>query len=335
MKGLTIILALFTSACASDEGSPVSKIFQMLGDLEGKIIAEGTEAQKAYDEFTEWCEDRSKNVGFEIKTGKAEIEDLSAAIEKASSQISALGTKIEELSGSIAKDEADLAAATKIRSQEAADFAAEEKESKDVISTLERAIAVLDRELSKNSAAMVQFKSSGSITKALEAMVSASMLSSSDSSRLTALLQSKQDESEDSSDSELGAPDAAAYKGHSDGIIGTLEDLLEKAEAQLEAARKTEQSNVQNYAMLKQSLEDEIAYATKDMADAKKNLGASQEGKATAEGDLSVTQADLDEDEAALKTLHQDCMNGAEEFQLETKSRAEELGALAQAKKDP
>merc|ERR1719271_1148838 len=119
------------SACpvhASGEGSPVSKIFEMLADLQAKVIKEGEEAQKKYDEFAEWCEDRSKNVGFEIKTGKAEVEDLGAAIEKEASKQTALSTKIEELSGSIAKDEADLSAATKIRAEEAADFAAEEKE---------------------------------------------------------------------------------------------------------------------------------------------------------------------------------------------------------------
>merc|ERR1719172_588054 len=119
------------------EGSPVSKVFSMIGDLQAKIIKEGEEAQKTYDEFTEWCEDRSKNVGFEIKTGTAEVEDLSAAIEKETSKISAFGTQIEELSGSIAKDEADLKAATAIREEEAAAFAAEEKETKEIIGTLE------------------------------------------------------------------------------------------------------------------------------------------------------------------------------------------------------
>jgi len=301
----------------------------MLGDLQAKIIKEGEEAQKTYDEFSEWCQDRHTSVGFEIKTGKAEIEDLSAAIEKEASKQSALSTKIEELSASIAKDEADLSAATKIRAEEAADFAAEEKESKDIIGTLERAIAVLSREMAKGGAAMVQLKSSSDVAKALGAMVHASMLSSSDASRLTALVQNKETSDED----DTGAPDPAAYKGKSDGIIGTLEDLLEEAQAQLEKAQKTEASSKQNYEMLKQSLEDEIAYAEKDMADAKKALATSEEAKATAEGDLSVTTKDLDEDTATLKTLHQDCMKGAEEFQLETKSRGEELTALATAKK--
>merc|ERR1719157_136908 len=66
---------------------------------------------------------------------------------------------------------------------------------------------------------------------------------------------------------------------------------------------------------------------------ARKNLAASAEKKATAEGDLTATSKDLAEDIKTKGTLHQDCMDGAEEFELATKSRGEELNALATAKK--
>merc|ERR1719201_2420100 len=69
------------------------------------------------------------------------------------------------------------------------------------------------------------------------------------------------------------------------------------------------------------------------MNKAKKSLAASGESKATAEGDLAVTTKDLDEDVKDLATLHQDCMSGAEDFEAETRSRGEELKALATAKK--
>merc|ERR1740127_111928 len=74
-------------------------------------------------------------------------------------------------------------------------------------------------------------------------------------------------------------------------------------------------------------------FANKDMDKAKKGLSESQEKKATATGDLEVTSKDLAEDIATKSTLHQDCMTGAEEFELATKSRGEELKALATAKK--
>merc|ERR1719247_3255216 len=131
----------------------------------------------------------------------------------------------------------------------------------------------------------------------------------------------------------MGAPAAAVYEGHSDGIIGTLEGLTEKAEGQLDKARKAESTAIQNYQMLKQSLTDEIEFANKDMDKAKKGLAESQEGKAVATGDLETSSKDLADDVATKSTLHQDCMAAAEEFELATKSRGEELKALATAKK--
>jgi hypothetical protein len=335
MKSFTIACYVsaftLTSVLASHDESPVSKVFSMLSQLESKIIKEGEEAQKTFDHFSEWCEDRSKNVGFEIKTGKATIAELKATIEKELSTASALTTKIEELAGSISTNEADLKAATKIRSEEAADFKAEEKDLTEVISMLERAIAILEREMRKGGASMMQLQNTKTLVDALSALVQASVISSADSKRLSALVQSSQDAQD--SDDEPGAPAAAVYKGHSDGIIGTLEDLLEKAETQLEKARKQEQTSLHNFQMLKQSLTDEISFASKDMDAAKKNKAASEEAKAVADGDLSVTTKDLDEDTTTLSTLHQDCMTGAEDFQAETKSRGEELKALATAKK--
>merc|ERR1719473_1993631 len=160
-------------------------------------------------------------------------------------------------------------------------------------------------------------------------MVQASMLSTEEGSKLTALVQTEQADA----DSETGAPAAAVYESKSGGIVATLEGLTDKASGQLDKARKEETTSAQNYQMLKQSLTDEIKFAQKDMDKAKKGLAESQEKKATAEGDLDVTSKDLAEDIKTKATLHQDCMNAAEEFEAATKSRGEELNALATAKK--
>jgi chromosome segregation ATPase len=315
----------------ANEVDPIQKVMQMISDLQGKIIGEGNDAQKVYDEFSEFCEDRSKELGFEIKSGKAQVKDLEAAIEKEKATASSLNAKIEELASGIATDEADLKAATEIREKENKAFVAEEKELIDVIDTLQRAIGILEKELAKGGASMMQMQSAQNVAQAMAVMVQATSLSSADAGKLTALLQNSQ-QSEDSSE-ELGAPAAAVYKGASGGIVETMQDLYEKAEAQLDEARKTETKSLQAYQMLAQSLKDEIKYATKDMDKAKKDLGTSNEAQATAEGDLAVTTKDLDEDVKALATLHQDCMTGAEDFEEETKSRGEELKALATAKK--
>merc|ERR1719359_809888 len=182
------------------------------------------------------------------------------------------------LSAKIATAESDLKAATEIRDHEAAAFAAEEAELTEVLSALERAIGILTSEMAKSGASMLQtsLAHAGDVTQALSAMVQASMLSSNDAQTLTALVQSSSKAEAEDSDFAVGSPDAAVYEGHSGGIIEILEGLKEKAESQLDKARKTETSNIQNFQLLKQSLEDEIANANADLADAKAGTAASE-----------------------------------------------------------
>merc|ERR1719163_1282596 len=108
-------------------------------------------------------------------------------------------------------------------------------------------------------------------------------MASADKKRLTALIQSQQEEDDS------GAPAAAVYKTHSGGIVEVLEDLKEKAESELSEARKAESTAQHNYDMMKQSLEDQIAYDTKTMDEEKSAKEAAAESKATAEGDLAST----------------------------------------------
>merc|ERR1712045_803056 len=74
-------------------------------------------------------------------------------------------------------------------------------------------------------------------------------------------------------------------------------------------------------------------YETKEMAEAKQGIAASNEKKATAEGDLDATSKNLAEDISALAELHHECLSKAQDYEAETKSRGEELKAIATAKK--
>merc|ERR1719492_438139 len=136
-------MTLALQAAQANQVSPITKVVQLLSDMQTKIIAEGEAAHAIYAEFAEMCEERSATLQFEIKTGKAEVADLKAAIDEETATAESLDTKVEELTASIATDEADLAAATKIREKENADFLAEEKELSEVIDSLQRAIGIL------------------------------------------------------------------------------------------------------------------------------------------------------------------------------------------------
>jgi chromosome segregation ATPase len=312
--------------------SPIAKVLEMIAELQSKIISEGQAAQKIYEEYSEWCEEQAKNLQFEIKTGKAEIEDLKAVIGEETAVIESLTAKVDQLSGDIATDEADLKAATAIREKEAADFGAEEKEGMEIIDTLQRAIRILEKEM-KGGASMLRLKSAQNVAQALSAMVKASVFNSADAGRLTALVQSSSDSDDDDDDAAAGAPAGEVYKSQSGSIVETLEDLLEKAQTQLDDARKKEQTSLYNFEMLKQSLDNQIATGNKNLDKAKKGIAEAGEKKATAEGELEVTTKDLKSDEATLAETHHACMTKAADFEAETTSRGEELKAIAEAKK--
>jgi len=323
------LVALALQLAQANQVSPITKVLQLMSDMQTKIIGEGEAAHAIYAEFAEMCEERSKNLQFEIKTGKAEVADLKAAIDEETAMAAALDTKVEELTASIAADEADLEAATKIREKESADFLAEEKELSEVIDSLQRAIGILEKEMAKHGASMMQIKNAGSLAKTLQVLVEASTLTSADAKGIAALVQTQQS----SDDGETGAPDPAVYKGQSGGIIDTLGDLLEKAESQLAELRNKETAALHEYEALKQSLEDKIKYESKELDEAKTGIAASNEKKATAEGDLEATTKNLDEDVLALSELHHECLSKAQDYEAETKSRGEELTAIVTAKK--
>merc|ERR1719171_136383 len=131
----------------------------------------------------------------------------------------------------------------------------------------------------------------------------------------------------------VGAPAPAQYKTHSTSIVEVLEDLKEKAEAELADLRKAETNAQHNFDMLKQSLEDQGAFDKKNLGDEQAAKAGAEEAKATAEGDLSITVKDLEDAEAALATAQSTCMEVAADHEATLKGRAEELKVLAEAKK--
>merc|ERR1719271_1749727 len=277
------------------------------------------------------CHDDSMDLKFSIETGKKDVERAKATIADEEAKIGAAEAKIEELSTTIATGEKDLASATEIREKENADFQKLEKELMEAVSMLERAYSIIEREMAKTG--FIQGKASmDKVMNALDAVIMSAGVNGADKAKVQALLQSTQGD-EDLDLQPAGAPDPAAYKSKSGGILSVLEDMLEKAKAELATAQKAEMNAAFDFKMLKQKIEDAVAFGEKQLAETKKAKAAAEEAKATAEGELETASKNLADDETHLKDLQQECMTAAEEDTESKTSRAEELEALATAKK--
>jgi len=326
MKYVTIALLVACSAV-----SPMEKTIQLLEGLSAKIVKEGESEAALYEKFTAYCNDESKETQFEVKTSKADAERASASLADETAKIGAAEAKIEELSTTIATAEKDLASATKIREKENADFTKVEAELMEGVSMLERAIAIIEREMAKTG--FIQGAASmKKVSDAITAVMEAAMVNSADKSKVQALLQSQTAE-DDLELQPAGAPDPAAYKSKSGGIVDTLEDMLEKAKAELADAQKAEMNSKFDYEQLKQKLEDAMKFGTKELDETKAAKAAAEEAKAVAENDLAVAEKATAEGSKHLSDLQNECMTKATEYEESQHSRQEELTALATAKK--
>jgi len=327
MRSFAAVLAV--APVMASATNPMAKVIELMDECATKVKADGDAEAKAYKEYFEWCDDVAKNAQFEIKTAQASKDKLEANIGELTASIGESNSKIEKLTGSIAADEKELEEATAIRDKEAADFAAAEGELMDDVDTLERAIGILEKELAKNPAAFAQIDgtNTAAMVQALGAVVDAAGFQSSDKNRLVALVQNQND------DEELGAPAAAVYESKAGGIVDVLADMKDKAEGELGDLRKAENSAKHNFDMLKQSLDDQISADSTDLKQEKNALAAAQEGKATAEGDLSVTKKELAAAQNELATASAECMQVAADHEATVAARAEELAVIAKAKK--
>merc|ERR1719247_4109602 len=238
---------------------------------------------------------------------------------------------IGDMAKVVARNEQDLAAATEIRDKEHADFVASDAELAETVDMLGRAIGIIAQEMKGSSFAQISKGAVQELVSTLEVVARASVVSSDDQEKLTALIQAADDDGDDFLSA--SAPDAKAYESHSGSILDVLEDMKEKAMAMKNDAEKAEMKATHSYEMLASSIKGELAADTKELTAAKTTKAASSEVKATAEADLAMTQKMLAEGKTYLADLSQDCQTKAADWEVSSKARAEELQALSDALK--
>jgi len=323
-------LALFIlAAVGAIKVSPVAKVIELLDELTGKVKGDLAAEEMMMEEYSKWCDSESNEKEDAITSNKRTIGDLDAEIADASARISELSTEVEELAGKISSAETELSDATKLRDEEKATFEGSEKEMVDTIDGLERALVVL-----KRGQSFLQSRDKNELkqlTSVFQKMIEANWVNKQDKAVVQSLLQSSSTDGDE--DLEL-QPQAttSSYESHGGGIVDTLADMKEKAEATLSDARTAEMKAGHSYEMLKQSLDMELDAMSKRMSQATTEKAGLEEAKASAEEQLASTQTTLADDKKYLEELKQSCSLKAQEWATRQKDAAGELAAIAKAK---
>jgi len=143
----------------------------------------------------------------------------------------------------------------------------------------------------------------------------------------------QEDEEDDAGPVDIAKPKAPVYESKSGGILKVLEDMEQEAQKSQDKERKKESTEKFNYDMLSQRLQDRLLTQNKELNVANKAKASAAEDGSTAKGKLDAVVRDLGEDKKMLKKLQQGCLERASEFEIEVKTRGDELTAIASAKK--
>ena len=294
------------------------------------LAADLANEEQLMDEFSTWCDDERNKKEDAITSSKRTIGDLEATIEDAKASVVTLTSSIDELTTKISTSEKELADAKGLRKEEHDVFLASEKELVETVDGLERALTVLKKNLSLLQAGNYG-KILDTVASSLKKVVEASWVNSHQKAVLQSLLQANAQEGDEDLSFQPQAKEVD-YESHSGGILDTLADMQEKAEASLSSTRKDEMEASHSFALLKQGLEDGIAVAKKQLGESTLTRSQTEEELHSAEAALSETQEDLAADTKYLEELKQSCTMKATEWANRQKQAGEETAAIEKAK---
>mmetsp|Transcript_52470 Transcript_52470/g.119952 ORF Transcript_52470/g.119952 Transcript_52470/m.119952 type:complete len:657 (-) Transcript_52470:15-1985(-) len=309
----SLAAALLLGATPSSAVTPIQKVIQLLDGMIAKGKEEKHVEEVGFAKFQQWCDSVRAEKTKSIKEGAAQILQLRADIDKASTDATALAGEVAELEGAVAKAEKELSTATTLRKTEKADYDAQHEDFSESISALERAVQVLkSRE--------------ADVPQALTQLRAAPWLPAEAKSALASFL-----ETGASAEDGQAPPEANAYEFQSGGVVAVLEKLRHKFQDQLLDTEKAELNAKANFEALKQGLEDNIEYDTKAAGEKTARRAGRLEDAAKAKGDLEVTKKTKADDEKILADTNTECDAKAKEYEQNQVLRKEELVAIAKA----
>jgi hypothetical protein len=312
MTGARIILAILALATVGAQAvTPVQKVLEMLNEMKVKGEKMLAEEVKTYKEYKEWVDDTSRQLGFEIKTAKSDIEKYTAAAEKADSDVARLARAIGKSNGELSETEGEKAEATKIRKEQHAEYVKLSTDYGESVEALERAIQTME---TRNY----------DVPEA-EAFLQKQAIGNMGMRRvLAAFLQ-------ETSKAPSGAPSVNAYEFQSQNIIDLMEKFLKKFQGELDEVDTEERNQVNNYDLEMIQLSDQIDYLKKEIEEKTVLKAKRARESAQAKADLAATKQDLAEDEKTLAEVESTFAAKTDQYNENQEVRKAELEALNKA----
>jgi chromosome segregation ATPase len=302
-----------------DKVTPVEKVIELLEKLQGQIEEEGKKEATQYDKYSCFCKEQADNKLYAIEKSNKKIKELANQIGVLDAEIAELNGDIAELATRISELEGEIKTAVAVRAKEHAGYLKEAADMNGAINALVGAIKALKDSKAQLVDAKLDFvQIQGLANKVLQTAQSVSDFHLSDAQlRALSLL------------NEPGKP--ATYEYQSNDIIATLQGLLvdfkqmkkelDEGEFQLKAAFDSK----------KLGLENEKKFAEKEQTEKEEVQAMKSDQKHAAEEDKNEETNMRDADQSFMDVLTKACQTKAQDWDQRSKTRADELTAIATA----
>mmetsp|Transcript_114252 Transcript_114252/g.323069 ORF Transcript_114252/g.323069 Transcript_114252/m.323069 type:complete len:672 (-) Transcript_114252:81-2096(-) len=301
----SLLLAVGAPVAAS-EVTPVAKVLDMLEGMLGTCKEAKHTEEVEFAEFKKWCESVRDEKAKSIAEETAQIGQLSADIDKATSDAAMLGEEVAQLQTTIAEMNAEVANATAVRKKERSHYEGMQTDVSESIAACQRAIQVLKARSADIPQSLLQLRRSLA-------------LSAQDRSAIDAFLGLGQ------------APQPNAYEFQSGNVVEMLEKLGTKFKEERTGLQKAEMAKRHNFEMLVQRLTDSIKAAQASVSDKAGFKSRRLEEAAAAKGDLAMTTKVKGEDEQSLSDTNVLCHARSEEYETNQVTRSDEIKSLGKA----
>jgi len=297
-----------SSALSSSSANPIRRVVTMLQKMQEKVTEEGKNEKDLYDKFMCYCKTGAGDLTASITAAESKVTQDTSSLEAAEANKEQLDKELSEHQSDRSEAKTAVSEATALREKEASAYAKESGDYKTNIAALTKAI------------------------DALEKGVFGSFLQSSTASRLRHLTidMDLSGPDRDMLSSFLSVSDSQGYTPQSQQVIGILKEMKDTMTKELEEAEATEKKAIADFDALVAAKEKEIAANSEAIESKTERVGQVGVNIVNLKEDLDDTTTAMTEDKKFLETLDSDCDTKTKEWEERSKTRTDELLALAE-----
>jgi len=306
MKSFTL-LSLAVYATEEKYGAnPIRKVVTMLQAMQTKVQEEGEHEAKLYEKFVCYCKKNTGELTQAIADAQAKIAHLETQVKEDTAVKDQVDEELRNHGADRESAQVSLKAATDQRAKENEQYVKESGDAGQNVEALKKAIAAI--KAGQNGASFLQTQA-GAVLNTL--VVRSSHLSDTDRQTVSSFLSN-------------------AATAPSDEIVGILDAMKDEMAKDLDGAVEAEERAVKAFAALAAAKRKEIAAASLAIEQKTQRSGEMAVKIVEAKNDLEDTINSLSEDEQFQVNLRRDCAAKEREMNERTKTRSEELQAIAE-----